>query len=127
MYPALIKAGYPKHFALGALCTGTLGIVVPSIPLILYGIMTQTSIGFIYCRNWSRNFIDITYADYTVTQNFSHREDSWTFLYCKSLRKGIWALLMPLIILGGIYTGYFTATESALSQLFMPHCRIIDS
>ena len=50
MYPALLQAGYPKAFALGALsAAGTLGVIVPpSIPLILYGIMTQTSIADLF-------------------------------------------------------------------------------
>ena len=117
MYPALINAGYPKSFALGALCAaGTLGIVVPpSIPLILYGIMTQTSIGDLFIAGIGPalllTFLMLVYA---IMQNFSHRDSHWNFRYIlKSLRKGIWALLMPIIILGGIYTGYFTATESA--------------
>ena len=51
---------------------------------------------------------------YAVTRNFSHREGNWDLTYIlRSLKNGIWALLMPIIILGGIYTGYFTATESA--------------
>ena len=117
MYPALIKAGYPKNFALGALCAaGTLGIVVPpSIPLILYGIMTQTSIGDLFIAGIGPAILLTSLMlTYAVAQNFSHRESSWNLSdISKSLRNGIWALLMPLIILGGIYTGYFTATESA--------------
>ena len=117
MYPALINAGYPKSFALGALCAaGTLGIVVPpSIPLILYGIMTQTSIGDLFIAGIGPALLlTILMLGYAITQNFSHRESSWNLNYIlTSLKKGVWALLMPIIILGGIYTGYFTATESA--------------
>ena len=117
MYPALINAGYPKSFALGALCAaGTLGIVVPpSIPLILYGIMTQTSIGDLFIAGIGPALLlTILMLGYAMLQNFSHRESSWNLNYIlTSLKKGIWALLMPIMILGGIYTGYFTATESA--------------
>ena len=117
MYPALINAGYPKSFALGALCAaGTLGIVVPpSIPLILYGIMTQTSIGDLFIAGIGPALLlTILMLGYAMMQNFSHRESSWNLDYIlTSLKKGVWALLMPIIILGGIYTGYFTATESA--------------
>ena len=102
MYPALIKAGYPKHFALGALCAaGTLGIVVPpSIPLILYGIMTQTSIGDLFIAGIGPAILLTSLMlTYAVAQNFSHREDSWDFSYiAKALRKGIWALLMLSLI-----------------------------
>jgi C4-dicarboxylate transporter DctM subunit len=117
MYPALIDAGYPKSFALGALCAaGTLGIVVPpSIPLILYGIMTQTSIGDLFIAGLGPALLlTLLMLGYAMMQNFSHRDSNWNLNYIlKSLRKGVWALLMPIIILGGIYTGYFTATESA--------------
>ena len=117
MYPALINAGYPKSFALGALCAaGTLGIVVPpSIPLILYGIMTQTSIGDLFIAGIGPALLlTVLMLGYAMMQNFSHRDSNWDLSYIlKSLRNGIWALLMPIIILGGIYTGYFTATESA--------------
>ena len=117
MYPALINAGYPRSFALGALCAaGTLGIVVPpSIPLILYGIMTQTSIGDLFIAGIGPALLlTMLMLGYAMMQNFSHREGSWKIGYIfKSIKNGIWALLMPIIILGGIYTGYFTATESA--------------
>jgi C4-dicarboxylate transporter DctM subunit len=117
MYPALIDAGYPKSFALGALCAaGTLGIVVPpSIPLILYGIMTQTSIGDLFIAGLGPALLlTLLMLGYAMMQNFSHRDSNWNFNYIlRSLRNGVWALLMPIIILGGIYTGYFTATESA--------------
>ena len=117
MYPALINAGYPKSFAFGALCAaGTLGIVVPpSIPLILYGIMTQTSIGDLFIAGIGPALLlTILMLGYAMMQNFSHRDSNWDLSYIlKSLRNGVWALLMPIIILGGIYTGYFTATESA--------------
>ena len=117
MYPALIDAGYPRSFALGALCAaGTLGIVVPpSIPLILYGIMTQTSIGDLFIAGIGPALLlTMLMLGYAMMQNFSHREGSWKIGYIfKSIKNGVWALLMPIIILGGIYTGYFTATESA--------------
>ena len=117
MYPALINAGYPKSFALGALCAaGTLGIVVPpSIPLILYGIMTQTSIGDLFIAGIGPALLlTVLMLGYAMMQNFLHRDSNWDLSYIlKSLKNGIWALLMPIIILGGIYTGYFTATESA--------------
>ena len=117
MYPALINAGYPKNFALGALCAaGTLGIVVPpSIPLILYGIMTQTSIGDLFIAGiMPALLLTFLMLSYAIFQNFGHREGKWDIKYIlKTLKNGIWALLMPIIILGGIYTGYFTATESA--------------
>lgn len=117
MYPALREAGYPRGFALGALCAaGTLGIIVPpSIPLILYGVMTQTSVADLFLAGVGPALL-LTglMAGYALARNWrvaSHSFDARELW--QALRAGIWALLMPLLILGGIYSGYFTATESA--------------
>ena len=117
MYPALLEAGYPKSFAIGALCAaGTLGIIVPpSIPLILYGVMTQTSIADLFIAGIGPSLVLITLlTGYALWRNRTIRARGWSVRETWiALREGIWALAMPVIILGGIYSGYFTATESA--------------
>ncbi len=117
MYPALVQSGYSKSFALGALCAaGTLGIVVPpSIPLILFGVMTQTSIADLFIAGLGPALLlTVMMAAYAVIVNRDHGSTRLDFAEIRAaLRHGIWALLMPLLILGGIYSGYFTATESA--------------
>jgi C4-dicarboxylate transporter DctM subunit len=117
MYPALIEAGYPKPFALGSLCAaGTLGIIVPpSIPLILYGIMTQTSIADLFIAGIGPALVLTSLMTaYAVIRNWHFRSGSWDLTEIWSaFKNGIWALFMPVLILGGIYSGYFTATESA--------------
>ncbi len=117
MYPALLEAGYSKRFALGALCAaGTLGIVVPpSIPLILYGIMTGTSISDLFIAGIGPALL-LTglMSAWAIVRNWSFRLGWWRLREIGvAFVKGIWSLLMPVIILGGIYTGWFTATESA--------------
>lgn len=117
MYPALRDAGYSRGFALGALCAaGTLGIIVPpSIPLILYGVMTQTSIADLFMAGIGPALLltGLMMA-YALTVNRHRRGGRWQGReIARALREGIWALLMPVLILGGIYSGYFTATESA--------------
>jgi C4-dicarboxylate transporter DctM subunit len=116
-YPALIEAGYSRRFALGALCAaGTLGIIVPpSIPLILYGVMTQTSVADLFLAGIGPALLlTALMLTYAVGVNWRFRSagfdgrEVW-----QAFRQGLWALLMPLLILGGIYSGYFTATESA--------------
>jgi len=117
MYPALLEAGYPKSFAIGSLCAaGTLGIIVPpSIPLILYGVMTQTSIADLFIAGIGPSLVLITLlTGYALWRNRTIRARGWSVRETwVALREGIWALVMPVIILGGIYSGYFTATESA--------------
>ncbi|MDH3509992.1 MAG: TRAP transporter large permease [Gammaproteobacteria bacterium] len=117
MYPALVEAGYPKSFAIGALCAaGTLGIIVPpSIPLILYGVMTQTSIADLFIAGIGPALLlTALMSVYAILRNRNFRDGRWSFReLIDSVRHGLWALMMPVLILGGIYSGYFTATESA--------------
>lgn len=117
MYPALLAAGYPKPFALGALCAaGTLGIVIPpSIPLILYGVMTQTSIADLFLAGVGPGLLlTLLLGCYAMGRNWRLRTGAWVAgEIAAAFRDGIWALFMPVLILGGIYSGQFTATESA--------------
>lgn len=117
MYPALLQAGYPKVFALGTLCAaGTLGIIIPpSIPLILFGVMTQTSIAELFLAGIGPGILlTLLMATYAVLRNLRLRAGFWDWRELRAaLRTGIWALLMPVLILGGIYSGHFTPTESA--------------
>lgn len=117
MYPALVTAGYPKSFALGALCAaGTLGIIIPpSIPLILYGVMTQTSIADLFLAGVGPGLLlTALMSAYALIRNRRLRTGVWDRREIgRALRAGIGAALMPVVILGGIYSGRFTATESA--------------
>ncbi|NND47049.1 MAG: TRAP transporter large permease subunit [Woeseiaceae bacterium] len=117
MYPALLEAGYSKRYAIGALCAaGTLGVIIPpSIPLILYGVMTRTSIADLFLAGILPGvLLTLVLVGYSIWVNRANRGDSWsTREIAAALRDGIWALFMPVLILGGIYTGIFTPTESA--------------
>lgn len=120
-YPALIKDGYSKSFALGALATGgTLGVIIPpSIPMILYGIVTETSIVELFTAGILPGvFLTVLLGGYTVIVNrhIPRQGFSWVELG-QSLRDGVWSLIMPVILLGGIYSGYFSPTESAAVAL----------
>ncbi len=123
LYPAMLKAGYERLFSLGLLCAaGTLGIIIPpSIPMILYGIMTQVSITELFKAGVLPGLmLALMLAVYAVVKNRKLRQaeryDVREILH--SLRDGVFALMVPVIILGGIYSGYFTATESAVVALF---------
>ena len=117
MYPALIQEGYSRPFSIGMLCAGgTLGIIIPpSIPLILYGVMTQSSIADLFLAGTGpAALILVVLSLYAMTVNWSKRGDLWELSEIWSTFKGaIFALMTPVVILGGIYSGYFTPTESA--------------
>lgn len=122
MYPALIDAGYSKKFALGALCAaGTLGIIVPpSIPLILYGVMTETSIADLFKAGIGPAILLTSiFVAYSMVVNWNKERAPFNVgAVWAALKDGIFALFMPVVILGGIYAGLFTATESAAVAVF---------
>lgn len=117
LYPALINAGYDKKFALGALCSGgTLGIVIPpSIPLILYAIVTEKSISDLFIAGILPGLLlTAVLALYSLLANRHvprHRFDISEVV--GAFRHGIFAMMTPVILLGGIYSGFFSATEAA--------------
>lgn len=117
MYPALVAAGYSRRFAIGLLAAaGTLGIVIPpSIPLILYGVMTGTSISDLFLAGFLPGLaLAGLLGGYTVVVNrrIARTTFDWGELLAAA-RAGAFALAMPLVVLGGIYGGFFTATEAA--------------
>jgi len=117
MYPALLEAGYSKRYAMGALCAaGTLGVIIPpSIPMILYGVMTRTSIADLFLAGIVPGLLlTLVLVGYSVWINRHARGEPWSGKeILAALVDGVWALFMPVLILGGIYSGLFTPTESA--------------
>jgi len=121
MYPALLKNGYTKRFALGALTSGgTLGIIIPpSIPLILYGIVTETSIADLFLAGIIPGLMIATalsvYSFWVNRKMPAERFDPSEFF--ATARRGGWSAMLPVILLGGIYSGYFSPTEAAAVAL----------
>jgi C4-dicarboxylate transporter, DctM subunit len=117
LYPALIKQGYNKKFALGALASaGTLGIVIPpSIPMIFYAIVTENSIGDMFLAGLIPGLLlAAVLSIYSLVVNRNIPSQAFDIgAVWHALRRGIFALMTPIILLGGIYSGYFSATEAA--------------
>ena len=120
MMPALIKEGYGERFSIGLLTSaGSLGILIPpSIPMILYALIMNVSVAKIFMAGFLPGiFIGLCLMGYSY---FMSRRNNWRVREKYSLRDGIrilkegtWALLLPIIVLGGIYGGVFTPTEAA--------------
>jgi len=121
MYPALLKEGYDKRFVLGALTSGgTLGIIIPpSIPLILYGIVTETSIADLFLAGIVPGLMIATVlAGYSLWVNRHMPAQRFDLAeFSKAVLRGGWSAMLPVILLGGIYSGYFSATEAAAVAL----------
>ena len=117
MYQALVENGYGKHFAIGLIAaSGVLGIVIPpSIPLILYGVMTETSIADLFIAGLGPALVMIAVLGaYTLIRYGRSRAGRWDWAEVKqTARKALPAIPLPVIVLGGIYGGFFTPTEAA--------------
>ena len=125
MIPAMVQRHYRKDYATGLIaCAGGLGVVVPpSIPFIIYGFSTDTSIGDLFIAGIIPAVIialSLLIVSYFTSKRAGYVGTGKPFemkAFLKALREGIWALLMPIIILGGIYGGVFTPTEAAVVAL----------
>ncbi|MCS6971910.1 MAG: TRAP transporter large permease subunit [Leptospiraceae bacterium] len=122
MYPALRQANYNQNLAMGLLSAGgTLGIIIPpSIPMIIYAIMVGVSVIDLFLAGIGPGLLLLTaLVFYAMARGWKMERGRWQLAEIgASLKQGIFALLMPVIILGGIYSGFFTATESAAIAVF---------
>ncbi len=120
LIPAMVKKGYNVEFASATTATASqIGVIIPpSIPMVLYCVGTNNSIGTLFIAGFIPGIMIglslILYAKFTCRargyagdRKYSAGEKLHAF------REAIWALVMPVIILGGIYSGMFTPTESA--------------
>lgn len=119
MVPALLDAGYDLKFSLATVASaGYLGIIIPpSIPMVTYGLATGVSVGDLFMCGFIPGLILVVfmsvYAVYYGKRHVPERQKFNFGVFLRALRDSIWALGMPIIILGGIYSGIFTPTESA--------------
>ncbi len=123
MVPALVRAGYPSSFAIGLLATaGSLGILIPpSIPMIVYSIMVGSTTAMdpkdLFLGGLVPGLmIGLMLAVYCSYIGYKHRipREPWSVQsVLHQLGRGVWSLLLPVLILGGIYSGIFTTTEAA--------------
>ena len=120
--PSMLKQGYDRPFA-GAIsaAAGSIGVIIPpSIPMVMYCVATGVSVGAMFMGGVIPGIlIGVSLCVYSSLYSKKHKyinaeatPFSWGNVG-RSLVDGIWALLVPVIILGGIYGGIFTPTEAA--------------
>ncbi len=124
LYPMLTKHGYSDKFSLGLLATtGSLGLLFPpSLPIILYGLIAKVSIDRLFTAAALPGIMLILilslYALYSGKKtNISRIPFSWKSL-AGSAREAVWEIPLPFLVIGGIYRGWFTATEAASVMAF---------
>ncbi|HNS79466.1 MAG TPA: TRAP transporter large permease subunit [Syntrophorhabdus sp.] len=120
MMPALIKEGYGNRFSIGLLTSsGSLGILIPpSIPMILYALVMNVSVAEIFMAGFLPGiFIGCSlmgYSYYIARKHGWRSQVHYSFKEgLKIIKDGLWALFLPVLVLGGIYGGIFTPTEAA--------------
>ncbi len=125
LIPALIKHGYPTNFAAALQATSAeLGVIIPpSIPMILYGVSAEVSIGELFIAGFGPGILIggglmlfvWLWAKY---KGYGKNDHLGRMTFAQAGREAALALLMPVIILGGIYGGVFTPTEAAIVAVF---------
>src|ERR1700681_4301660 len=118
--PEMVRHGYPMRFGAGVITVaGSLGILMlPSIPKVIYAVATNTSIGALFVAGLLPGIM-LTTMLCGVTWFISKRRGyprmpraNWGERL-KLFRESVWGLMLVVIIIGGIYSGLFTATEAA--------------
>ena len=119
LFPALQQAGYPEKFNLGLVTSaGSLGLLfAPSLPLILYGIVAEIPVEDLFLAGILPGFLMILLlSGYSVWKNRALRTPLADFSWKEvgaAVREAAWEIPLPLVVLGGIYSGYFAISEAA--------------
>lgn len=121
MIPSMVKKGYDRNFSSAIQASGgTVGVMIPpSIPLVLYGVAAGASISDLFIAGIGPGILvglSLMLVAYVISRknNYEGGEKSTFVEFLKALKDSIWGLLMPVVILGGIYGGIFTPTEAAV-------------
>ena len=120
MIDEMEKRGYPRSFAAAVVASGgTVGIVIPpSITMVVYGSIANTSIADLFLGGFAPGIlmgVSMCLVSWVIAKKNGYRGEGQFSLMraLRSFRECFWALMMPVIILGGIYGGIFTPTEAA--------------
>jgi len=118
--PEMVRHGYPMRFGAGIITVaGSLGILMlPSIPKIVYAVATNTSIGALFVAGLLPGIlltVMLCVVTWYLARNRNYplmKKASWAETW-HAFRESLWGLMLVVIIIGGIYSGLFTATEAA--------------
>ncbi len=124
LYPILLKEQYPERFALGLVTTsGSLGLLFPpSLPLILYSVVATISVDKLFAAGIVPGLIlVVVLAAFAIQRGAAFHVPRTPFRWPavrSAARAAVWELPLPVVVIGGIYSGTFTATEAAAVTAF---------
>jgi len=125
LIPALVKHGYPTNYAAALQATSAeLGVIIPpSIPMILYGVAAEVSIGELFISGFGPGILIggalMLYVWlHCKRKGWGKTDGEGRLSLARATWQAGWALMMPVIILGGIYGGIFTPTEASAVAVF---------
>jgi tripartite ATP-independent transporter DctM subunit len=119
LYPALLRGRYPEKFSIGLVTnSGTLGLLFPpSLPLIIYAIMAKVKIDQLFLAGLLPGILLVVLlSGFSIQKAVATGVPRTRFKFIeviKASKEMIWELPLPLIVLGGIYSGYFAVSEAA--------------
>ncbi len=120
MYPAMLKAGYQRRFILGLIVNSSdiALLIPPSIAMIIFGVVTSTSVGALFIGGFGPGIVlAIAFMGYAYRRSMKFNIPRMPRTTLPQLWKAFlntaWAVGVPVIIIGGIYSGVFTPTEAA--------------
>jgi tripartite ATP-independent transporter DctM subunit len=119
LYPALQHDGYPDDFNLGLVTSaGSLGLLfAPSLPLILYGVIAEVPIDGLFRAGVLPGLLMLVMlSGWSFWVNRHKRKAAGSFSWREvgaALRESVWELPLPIVVLGGIYSGFFAVSEAA--------------
>ncbi len=127
MLPQMIKSGYGKPYSAALIATaGTIGVIIPpSIPMVLYGVAANVSITSLFTAGIPVGIVvglSLCIYTYITSKKNGYKGEDKSYSFKESIKilvNALPALIVPIVVLGGIYTGKFTPTEAGAIGCFM--------
>ena len=124
LYPSLLRQGYPENFSLGLMTTsGSLGLLFPpSLPIILYALVAKVSLDTLFLAGLLPGILlVVVLSAYSIRVGINSKVERIPFALTnvwEAFKDAAWELPLPILVIGGIYGGVFTAAEAAAVTAF---------
>ena len=122
LFPSLLKEGYSERFSLGLITiSGSLGLLFPpSLPLIIYGVIAKVNIDQLFIAGILPGlFLIFLLSTFCIFKGFDLPKSNFSLNELLiAAKEGFWEIILPVIVMGGIYSGKFALSEAAAVTAF---------